>query len=135
RRIAAPPPAHGRDRQGAPPREAPPASGSRPAGAAPAHGCGDGADVTAEAGKSAAVSAFRGFGTALPEHTIDGAQSLALLADFWPRLRGATPEPVTRHLVAPADWLMQPRSLGETLRLYGAHAPPPSRLPSCQSRV
>src|SRR5262249_62290886 len=89
--------------------------------------------VTAEAGKSAAVSSFRGFGTALPEHTIDGAQSLALLADFWPRLRGATPEPVTRHLVAPADWLMQPRSLGETMRLYGEHAPRLARLASCQA--
>jgi len=79
--------------------------------------------VTGEAGKSATVSAFLGFGTALPQHTIDGAQSLALLGTFWPRLRGATPEPVTRHLVAPADWLMQPRSLGETMRLYSEHAP------------
>lgn len=79
--------------------------------------------MTGEAGKSAAVSAFRGFGTALPEHTIDGAQTLALLGTFWPRLRGATPEPVTRHMVAPADWLMEPRSLGETMRLYGEHAP------------
>jgi alkylresorcinol/alkylpyrone synthase len=69
----------------------------------------------------------------LPEHTIDGAQSLALLATFWPRLRGATPEPVTRHLVAPAEWLMQRRSLGETMRVYGEHAPRLARIASCQA--
>lgn len=89
--------------------------------------------MTREAVKNTTVSSFWGFGTALPEHTIDGAQSLALLATFWPRLRGATPEPVTRHLVAPADWLMQPRSLGETMRVYAEHAPRLARLASCKA--
>jgi len=89
--------------------------------------------VTREVVNDTSVSAFWGFGTALPEHTIDGTQSLAMLATFWPRLRGATPEPVTRHLVAPAEWLMQPRSLGETMRVYGEHAPRLARIASCQA--
>jgi alkylresorcinol/alkylpyrone synthase len=64
-----------------------------------------------------------GFGTALPEHTIDEKGSLALLSAFWPRLRAATAEPMTRHLVAPVEWLIRPRSLGETMRVYAEHAP------------
>jgi len=70
-----------------------------------------------------AVTSFLGFGTALPEHTIDGEASLAALSVYWPRLRGATPEPLTRHLVAPVEWLLRPRSLGETMRAYAEHAP------------
>jgi alkylresorcinol/alkylpyrone synthase len=69
------------------------------------------------------MSAFLGFGTALPEHTVDGAASAALLGELWPRLRGATPELITRHVVAPVDWLLTPRPLGETMRAYAEHAP------------
>lgn len=78
-------------------------------------------------------SAFLGFGTALPEHTIDGATSLSLLSAYWPRLRGATPEPLTRHLVAPVDWLLRPRSLGETMHAYAEHAPRLARQASCEA--
>jgi alkylresorcinol/alkylpyrone synthase len=77
------------------------------------------------------VSRFLGFGTALPDHTIDGAASLALLSAYWPRLRGATPEPLTRHLVAPVDWLIRPRPLGETMRVYAEHAPRLARQATC----
>jgi len=79
------------------------------------------------------ASAFLGFGTALPEHTIDGETSLALLSAYWPRLRGATPEPLTRHLVAPVEWLLRPRTLGETMRAYAEHAPRLARLASCRA--
>ena len=79
------------------------------------------------------ISAFLGFGTALPEHTIDSTETMALLAPLWPRLLGATLEPLTRHLVAPADWLLQPRPLGESMRVYGDHAPRLARLASCQA--
>jgi alkylresorcinol/alkylpyrone synthase len=78
-------------------------------------------------------SAFLGFGTALPEHTIDGATSLSLLSAYWPRLRGATPEPLTRHLAAPVDWLLRPRSLGDTMRAYAEHAPRLARQASCRA--
>ncbi|HXM55984.1 MAG TPA: type III polyketide synthase [Candidatus Dormibacteraeota bacterium] len=78
-------------------------------------------------------SALIGFGTALPEHTIDGATSLSLLSAYWPRLRGATPEPLTRHLVAPVEWLLRPRSLGETMRAYAEHAPRLARQASCRA--
>ncbi|HYW25656.1 MAG TPA: type III polyketide synthase [Terriglobales bacterium] len=80
-----------------------------------------------------AVTTFLGFGTALPEHTIDGETSLAALSAFWPRLRGATPEPLTRHLVAPVEWLLRPRSLGETMRAYAEHAPRLARLAACRA--
>jgi alkylresorcinol/alkylpyrone synthase len=78
-------------------------------------------------------SAFLGFGTALPEHTIDAEASVALLGAIWPRLRGATPEPLTRHLVAPVDWLLRPRTLGETMRVYAEHAPRLARLAVCRA--
>jgi alkylresorcinol/alkylpyrone synthase len=81
----------------------------------------------------AAVTTFLGFGTALPEHTIDGGATLAALSAYWPRLRGATPEPLTRHLVAPVEWLLQPRSLGETMRAYAEHAPRLARLATCRA--
>lgn len=68
------------------------------------------------------MSAFLGFGTALPEHTVDGASTLAPLRQLWPRLRAATSEPLTRHLVAPIEWLVRPRPLGETMRAYAHHA-------------
>ena len=89
--------------------------------------------MTSQAVKNTPVSAFWGFGTALPEYQIDGAETMTLLASFWPRLRGATPAPVTRHLVAPAEWLLQPRPLGETMRAYGEHAPRLARLASSQA--
>jgi alkylresorcinol/alkylpyrone synthase len=79
------------------------------------------------------VSAFLGFGTALPEHTVDGAASAALLGEFWPRLRGATPEPITRHVVAPVDWLLTPRPLSETMRAYAEHAPRLARQATCRA--
>ena len=77
------------------------------------------------------MSAFLGFGTALPEHTIDGPASVALLSEFWPHLRAASPEVVTRHVVAPVDWLLRPRSLGETMQVYAEHAPRLARLATC----
>ena len=82
---------------------------------------------------SAGVSTFLGFGAALPEHTIDEEASLAALSAYWPRLRGATPEPLTRHLVAPVEWLLRPRSLGETMRAYAEHAPRLARQASCRA--
>jgi alkylresorcinol/alkylpyrone synthase len=81
----------------------------------------------------ARVTTFLGFGTALPEHTIDAEASLAALSAYWPRLRGAAPEPLTRHLVAPVEWLLQPRTLGETMRAYAEHAPRLARLAACRA--
>jgi alkylresorcinol/alkylpyrone synthase len=79
------------------------------------------------------VSTFLGFGTALPEHTIDGEAGRAALSAYWPRLRGVTPEPVTRHLVAPIEWVLRPRSLGERMAAYAEHAPRLARLASCRA--
>jgi alkylresorcinol/alkylpyrone synthase len=79
------------------------------------------------------TSAFLGFGTALPEHTIDGPASVALLAEFWPHLRAASPETVTRYVVAPVDWLLLPRSLGETMRVYAQQASRLARLATCRA--
>jgi alkylresorcinol/alkylpyrone synthase len=84
-------------------------------------------------GPDARRAAFLGFGTALPEHTIDGEASLSLLSAYWPRLRGATPEPLTRHLVAPVEWLLQARTLGETMRAYAEHAPRLARQATCRA--
>ncbi len=80
-----------------------------------------------------AVTSFLGFGTALPEHTIDSQTSLNVLSAYWPRLRGATPEPLTRHLVAPVDWLVRPRSLGATMHAYAEHAPRLARQAAAQA--
>jgi alkylresorcinol/alkylpyrone synthase len=71
----------------------------------------------------ATEAVFWGFGTALPELTIDSQQTVAALSQVWPHLRGVNPEPITRHLVAPVDWLMAPRSLGDSMRAYREHAP------------
>jgi alkylresorcinol/alkylpyrone synthase len=79
------------------------------------------------------MSSLVGFGTALPDHTIDGERTLAVLSTFWPRLRGATPEPVTRHMVAPIEWLLEPRSLGESMRAYAQHAPCLAAIASCRA--
>ncbi|HZV50612.1 MAG TPA: 3-oxoacyl-[acyl-carrier-protein] synthase III C-terminal domain-containing protein [Candidatus Dormibacteraeota bacterium] len=69
-----------------------------------------------------ASSAFWGFGTALPEHRLDPEAGLAALSRLWPRLRGVQPEPVTRHLIRPLEWLLTPRPLGETMRTYAQQA-------------
>jgi alkylresorcinol/alkylpyrone synthase len=79
------------------------------------------------------MSAFLGFGTALPEHTLDGPASAALLSELWPRLRGATPEPFTRHVIAPVDWLLRPRPLSETMRTYAEHAGRLARQAACRA--
>jgi alkylresorcinol/alkylpyrone synthase len=79
------------------------------------------------------ATSFLGFGTALPEHTIDQESGRALLGAIWPRLRGVTPEPLTRHLVAPVDWLVRPRSLGESMRVYAEQAPHLARLATCRA--
>jgi alkylresorcinol/alkylpyrone synthase len=81
------------------------------------------------------ASVFLGFGTALPEHRIDSEAGLAALSAFWPRLRGASPEPLTRHMVAPLDWLVVPRTLGETMRAYAEHAPRLARLAACRALI
>ncbi|HLH70436.1 MAG TPA: 3-oxoacyl-[acyl-carrier-protein] synthase III C-terminal domain-containing protein [Candidatus Dormibacteraeota bacterium] len=69
-----------------------------------------------------APSAFLGFGTALPEHRLDAETGIAALRQLWPRLRGARPEPVTRYLIRPLEWLLTPRSLEETMRTYAEQA-------------
>ncbi len=79
------------------------------------------------------ASVFLGFGTALPPHVIDADSSLDLLSAFWPRLRGAVPHPVTRHMVAPVEWLLRPRSLGETMRAYAEHACGLARAATCRA--
>ena len=84
-------------------------------------------------GRAGPASAFLGFGTALPEHTIDGETSLSVLSAYWPRLRGVISEPLTRHLVAPIEWLLRTRSLGETMRAYAEHASRLARQASCRA--
>lgn len=111
------------------PRTTPPGGDRRRAQHTGGRGAGRIQPVKPDAG----VTTFLGFGTALPEHTIDGEASLAALSAYWPRLRGATAEPLTRHLVAPVEWLLQPRSLGETMRAYAEHAPPLARLATCRA--
>ena len=70
------------------------------------------------------MSAFLGFGTALPEHVVDPETSLAVLSRIWPRLRTvATTEAVTRRTVEPLDRILGPRTIGETMRSYAVHAP------------
>jgi predicted naringenin-chalcone synthase len=77
------------------------------------------------------VSAFLGFGTALPEHAVDPEASLAALRGVWPRLGGsAAPEAVSRYTVEPLERVLQPRGLGEAMRTYAKHAPALARLAS-----
>jgi alkylresorcinol/alkylpyrone synthase len=83
--------------------------------------------------KTGPTSTFLGFGTALPAYTIDAATTLEVLSEFWPRLRSVSAEPVTRHLVAPVKWLLQPRTLGETMRAYAEHAPSLARMAACRA--
>lgn len=79
------------------------------------------------------MTAFLGFGTALPEHALDAEASRDALSAYWPPLRGTTPEPLTRHLVAPVEWLLQPRTLTERMRAYAEHAPRLARQAACQA--
>ncbi|HZU15372.1 MAG TPA: type III polyketide synthase [Candidatus Dormibacteraeota bacterium] len=106
-----------------PPRASPPASSAT---AAPGTGRTGTLSVAARPGSSA----FWGFGTALPEHRLEAEAGLAVLSRFWPRLRGVRPEPVTRHLVRPLEWLLEPRPLGETMRTYAQQAARLARLAS-----
>ena len=70
------------------------------------------------------MSAFLGFGTALPEHVARPGPTLAALRSVWPRLRTAVePEPVTRYTVEPMERVIRPRTLGEAMRIYAEHAP------------
>jgi predicted naringenin-chalcone synthase len=70
------------------------------------------------------VSAFLGFGTALPEHAADPAVTTAVLRRIWPRLPAASPaDSATRYTVLPLDELLRRRTLSETMRVYAEHAP------------
>jgi len=70
------------------------------------------------------VSAFLGFGTALPEHVVDPAAAIAALKRVWPRLPAASPtDAVTRHTVQPLEDLLRPRTLSGAMRDYADHAP------------
>jgi predicted naringenin-chalcone synthase len=70
------------------------------------------------------VSAFLGFGTALPEHVVEPAAAVAALRRVWPRLPPApTSDAVTRHTVQPLDQVLSRRTLSEAMRAYADHAP------------
>jgi alkylresorcinol/alkylpyrone synthase len=82
------------------------------------------------------VSAFLGFGTALPEHAVDSQASFAALQRIWPRLRtAAAPEVATRYTVEPLADVVRNRSLGDAMRSYGEHAPRLARLASTRALV
>jgi predicted naringenin-chalcone synthase len=82
------------------------------------------------------VSAFLGFGTALPEHLVDGQASFAALQHIWPRLRSAAaPEVATRYTVEPLADVVRNRSLGDAMRTYAEHAPRLARLASSRALV
>lgn len=74
------------------------------------------------------MSRFVGFGTALPEHELTPAVSLAALSQIWPHLRTAGLEAVTRYTVEPPDQVFAPHSLGQRMRLYQEEAPRLARL-------
>jgi alkylresorcinol/alkylpyrone synthase len=76
----------------------------------------------AGAQSATATSAFLGFGIALPEHRLDAEAGIRVLRQLWPRLRGVRPEPVTRYLIQPLEWLLTPRPLEETMRTYAQQA-------------
>ncbi|MDQ6772884.1 MAG: type III polyketide synthase [Candidatus Dormibacteraeota bacterium] len=70
------------------------------------------------------MSAFLGFGTALPEHVVTPEESLLALSGVFPRLRGVVPtETVTRRTAQPLSRVMEARSLDESMALYAEHAP------------
>jgi predicted naringenin-chalcone synthase len=80
------------------------------------------------------VSAFLGFGTALPEHVVDAQASFAALQHIWPRLRTATaPEVATRYTVEPLENVIRNRSLGDAMRSYAEHAPRLAQLASSRA--
>jgi alkylresorcinol/alkylpyrone synthase len=80
------------------------------------------------------VSAFLGFGTALPEHVVDAQASFAALQHIWPRLRTATaPEVATRYTVEPLENVIRNRSLGNAMRSYAEHAPRLAELASSRA--
>src|SRR5947209_7446063 len=72
-----------------------------------------------------AMTAFLGFGTALPEHVIGQEAAQAALGRLWPRLRAgaASAETVTRHTVESLERIIERRSVGEAMQLYARHAP------------
>jgi predicted naringenin-chalcone synthase len=70
------------------------------------------------------VSAFLGFGTALPEHVVEPAAVVAALKRIWPRLPAASPaDAVTRHMVQSLDDVLSHRTLGQAMSAYAEHAP------------
>lgn len=69
------------------------------------------------------MSRFVGFGTALPDHELTPATSLAALSQIWPHLRSVGVEAVRRYTVQPAEQVFAPRSLGERMRVYQDEAP------------
>jgi predicted naringenin-chalcone synthase len=80
------------------------------------------------------VSAFLGFGTALPEHVVEPEASLSALQHLWPRLRTiAAAEAVTRYTVEPLAEVVRSRSLGEAMQIYAEHAPRLARIASARA--
>ena len=80
------------------------------------------------------MSAFLGFGTALPEHVVDAQASFAALQHIWPRLRtAAAPEVATRYTVEPLENVIRNRSLGDAMRSYAEHAPRLAQLASSRA--
>ncbi|MBJ7597931.1 MAG: type III polyketide synthase [Candidatus Nephthysia bennettiae] len=70
------------------------------------------------------MSAFLGFGTALPEHVVEPAAAVASLRRVWPRLPAASPsDAVTRHTVEPLEGVLSRRTLSQAMRAYADHAP------------
>jgi predicted naringenin-chalcone synthase len=70
------------------------------------------------------VSAFLGFGTALPEHAAEPAKATAALRRVWPRLPAASAaDSATRYTVQPLDEVMRSRTLTEAMHIYADHAP------------
>ena len=81
------------------------------------------------------MTAFMGFGTALPEYVIGPEAAQVALGRLWPRLRAgaASAELVTRHAVEPLERVIQRRSVGEAMGLYAHHAPRLARLAACRA--
>jgi predicted naringenin-chalcone synthase len=81
------------------------------------------------------MTAFLGFGTALPEHVVGPEAARDALGRLWPRLKAgaAGAELVTRHTVEPLERVIERRSVGEAMRLYTQHAPRLARLAACQA--
>jgi predicted naringenin-chalcone synthase len=81
------------------------------------------------------MTAFLGFGTALPEHVVGPEAAREALGRLWPRLKAgaAAAELVTRHTVQPLERVIERRSVGEAMRLYAQHAPRLARLAACRA--